>query len=230
MIQGNILGDWWTDAVESQGSFASILLRLLLAAVLGTAVALLYRLSRRSDERQPGFSQTLVLLAPLIAMVTAAVGQNVAAAFTLVGTLAIVRFRSALRDSRDMAFVIFSVAVGMATGALNLVVAATGFGVIAVVVLVLRAVEERYPGREGANLRLVITPPDVDPKIWTAVLDRYAQSHGILKCSVERKSNELDLRLSVAGVEPGQAPALLNELLALPQVTRASFAPDESNG
>jgi hypothetical protein len=58
-----------------------------------------------------------VLLAGLIAMVTQVIGDNVARAFSLVGALSIVRFRTVVRDTRDTAFVIFAVAVGMAIGA-----------------------------------------------------------------------------------------------------------------
>ena len=60
---------------------------------------------------------TLVLLTVLIAMVTMVIGDSIARAFSLVGALAIVRFRTVVEDTRDTAFVIFAVAVGMAAGA-----------------------------------------------------------------------------------------------------------------
>ena len=58
-----------------------------------------------------------MLLSILIAMVTQVIGDNVARAFSLVGALSIVRFRTVVRDTVDTAFVIFAVAVGMAVGA-----------------------------------------------------------------------------------------------------------------
>ncbi len=58
-----------------------------------------------------------MLLAVLIAMVTQVIGDNVALAFSLVGALAIVRFRTVVRDTQDTAFVMLSVVVGMAVGA-----------------------------------------------------------------------------------------------------------------
>ncbi len=107
-----------------------VLVRLLCAALLGAAVALVYRRSTRSTEMGSSFPLTLVLLSVLIAMVTQVVGDNVARAFSLVGTLSIVRFRTVVRDTRDTAFVIFSVAVGMAVGSRNLWVAVIGFTVV----------------------------------------------------------------------------------------------------
>ena len=60
-----------------------------------------------------------MLLSILIAMVTQVIGDNIARAFSLVGALSIVRFRTVVRDTQDTAFVIFAVAVGMAMGANN---------------------------------------------------------------------------------------------------------------
>ena len=54
-------------------------------------------------------------------MVTQVIGDNVARAFSLVGALSIVRFRTVVRDTQDTAFVIFAVVVGMAVGARDLV-------------------------------------------------------------------------------------------------------------
>lgn len=214
-----------TSAV-SVDEVAEALGRLLLSAVFGAIVALLYRSSRDPESRNPGFSQTLVLLAALITMVTMAVGQNVAAAFTLVGTLAIVRFRTVVRDTRDMAFVIFSVAVGMALGAPNLAVAGSGVLVIGGVIVALRAIERRNPGPETAELRIVLMPPDPDPGIYAVTLNRFAKSHAVRRSAVDRESGLLDLRIVLTGVAPQRSPELLAALLEIPEIVRASYSPE----
>ena len=67
-----------------------------------------------------------MLLSALIAMVAQVVGNNAALAFSLVGALSIVRFRTVVRDTEDTAFVIFAVVVGMSVGVHNLMVASIG--------------------------------------------------------------------------------------------------------
>ena len=57
-----------------------------------------------NDEAE-SFTVTLVLLTILIAMVTQVIGDNVARAFSLVGALSIVRFRTVVRDTQDTAYV-----------------------------------------------------------------------------------------------------------------------------
>src|SRR5688500_6738220 len=94
-----------------------VLVRLLAALLLGGVAALVYRFTRSKAEVAPSFTATLVLLSILIAMVTQVIGDNVARAFSLVGALSIVRFRTVVRDTQDTAFVIFAVGVGMAVGA-----------------------------------------------------------------------------------------------------------------
>lgn len=105
-------------------------LRLLASLVLGGVVAFIYRRAR--SESASSFTATLVLLSILIAMVTQVIGDNVARAFSLVGALSIVRFRTVVRDTQDTAYVIFSVAVGMAVGASNVWVALAGIAVVAI--------------------------------------------------------------------------------------------------
>jgi hypothetical protein len=208
------------------GTPAWVVARLLAAALLGAAVAGLYLHARDPNDRTRGFPQTLILLAPLITMVTMAVGTNVAAAFTLVGTLAIVRFRTVVRETRDTVYVIFAVAVGMALGTPNLLVAASGVLVVGVVSMVVRAAEHRNAARRAtlAELRIVISPPDHDPGVYAVVAERFHAVTEVRRASIDRSSNELDVRLAITGVDRNDGPALVAALLEAPEVVRASFS------
>ena len=111
---------------NAPSNWPEVLLRLVLAVLLGLGVAGVYRATRPKAHVTPSFLVTLVLLSVLIAMVAQVVGTNTALAFSLVGALSIVRFRTVVRDTEDTAFVIFAVVVGMAVGAQNVVVAVAG--------------------------------------------------------------------------------------------------------
>jgi hypothetical protein len=95
---------------------------LVLAALLGWLVAEIHRRTHRGSAL-PSFAAALVLLTVLIAAVTQVIGDNVARAFSLVGALSIVRFRTVVQDTRDIAFVILAVTIGMALGSGDLWVA-----------------------------------------------------------------------------------------------------------
>jgi hypothetical protein len=117
-----------------------VLARLAMALVMGGAIAWIFDRTDRGGDRGMSFPTTLVLLCALVAMATQVIGDNVARAFSLVGALSIVRFRTVVRDTRDTAFVIFSVVVGMAIGARNLTLAATGLVVIGAAALMIARV------------------------------------------------------------------------------------------
>src|SRR5262245_41259136 len=107
-----------------------VVVRLLAALVLGMIVAWVYRHTRSGSEFTASFPPTLVLLAILIAMVTQVIGDSVARAFSLVGALSIVRFRTVVRDTQDTAFVIFAVVVVRAAGTRAPWVARSGIAVV----------------------------------------------------------------------------------------------------
>jgi hypothetical protein len=105
-------------------------IRLLTALFFGWIISVVYLKTRKNPDLSPSFPATLVLLCVLIAMVTQVIGDNVARAFSLVGALSIVRFRTVVRDTQDTAYVILAVIVGMAVGSKALWVAAIGICVV----------------------------------------------------------------------------------------------------
>ena len=116
--------------LHTAGAPLQVLTRLIIAALLGAVVGWIYQRTRPASETSSSLAITLVLLSILIAMVTQVIGDNVARAFSLVGALSIVRFRTVVRDTVDTAFVIFAVAVGMAVGASHPAVALCGIAIV----------------------------------------------------------------------------------------------------
>jgi uncharacterized membrane protein YhiD involved in acid resistance len=150
---------WLNDAFATSNSdlpFNVLLVRLVVAFVLGCVIAAIYRWTAPSRNRTPSFVPTLVLLTILIAMVTQVIGNSAAKAFTLVGALSIVRFRTNVRDTRDTAFVIFAVIIGMAIGSWHWRVAAVGVPVMAVAARMLTRFTGTPPGRHHWSLTIKV--------------------------------------------------------------------------
>ena len=120
--------EWFTDSsAPPVPIFATeMAIRLIAACLFGFLVAVSYRFHRQGTPVSTTFPLTLVLLSILIAMVMQVIDDRVARAFSLVGALSIVRFRTVLDDTQDIAFVIFAVVVGMAAGTGAIGVAAIG--------------------------------------------------------------------------------------------------------
>src|SRR5262245_8705955 len=135
--------EWLREALTN-GDVPSVELaitRIGLGFIAGFVVAGVYvlGLGRRRDDGIT-LPTTLVLLTVVIAVVTMVIGSNLARAFGLVGALSIVRFRTVVEDTRDTAFVIFAVVVGMAIGAGYALLAAIGIPAVLAAALVMRAI------------------------------------------------------------------------------------------
>ena len=145
--------NWLTQSFENNSGTAIevLIFRLIAAFALGGAVAWIYRATHhREDEFTQSFVATLVMMTIIITMSTHVIGDHVARAFSLVGALSIVRFRTVVKDTRDTAFVIFSVVVGMAVGAGHLSVAVVGLIITGIAAFVVRPREEK-PERPKAK-------------------------------------------------------------------------------
>jgi hypothetical protein len=206
------------SAAEIAGP-AEVLLRLVLAALLGGVVALVYRRSR--FEPASSFTATLVLLSILIAMVTQVVGDNVARAFSLVGALSIVRFRTVVRDTQDTAYVIFAVAIGMAIGADNLWVALAGVGVVALAAFVMRGravTDEQMPFRIHVRLGLGHDPAT----LLGLTLDTFTRMYRVTEVTTSRQGAAIDVSYRTVLKDDQSLHALITALNHLEGVQSAS--------
>lgn len=181
------------------------LLRLVFAMVLGGVVALVYRSTRPADEVIPSFTITLVLLSILIAMVTQVIGDNVARAFSLVGALSIVRFRTVVRDTQDTAYVIFSVAVGMAVGAGHAVLAVSGIGVVALAAFLMRSGAVALTSRHETYLLTVRLGLGHDAVVLGPTFDRFTAARHLVSVGTAKQGMALEL-LYRAALRADEAP------------------------
>jgi hypothetical protein len=193
-----------------------VAVRLLAALGAGALVAVIYRSSRARADVSESFTVTLVLLAVLIAMVTQVIGDNIARAFSLVGALSIVRFRTVVRDTQDTAYVIFAVAVGMATGADNLVVAGVGIVVIAVAAFAMRSRNRMTNVEPAGDLPFELTVrlglgTDAEAVLGPA-LDRARVTRRLVSMSTAKQGLAVDVGYRVALAETTAAGEVVNAL------------------
>ena len=176
-----------------------IALRLGFAAAFGIAAGLAYYLTQRKSRAQAAsFVATMVLLAILLGMVSMVIGTNIARAFALVGALSIVRFRTVVEDTRDTAFVIFAVVVGMAAGSGAYLVAALGIPIVGLVAWMLALwgrSGERPQGASQARPTTVVIRVGigVNPDAaLAAVLAKHADAVELVAAGVVRQGTALD--------------------------------------
>ncbi|MHA6531734.1 DUF4956 domain-containing protein [Paenibacillus sp. BAC0078] len=110
-------------------TFTDAILTIVIAIVLGGMISLTYMKTNPGGYSQ-SFTLTMVLLPVIVAVIILLIGSNVARAFSLAGAFSIIRFRSAPGDPKDITFVLFTMAAGLACG-----VGSFGYAVLFTLVL-----------------------------------------------------------------------------------------------
>ncbi|HYT88351.1 MAG TPA: DUF4956 domain-containing protein [Gemmataceae bacterium] len=201
--------------------------RLLAAFVLGCIVAAVHYLTAHREGRRTDrpLLATLVLLALLIALLTIVIGDSQARAFTLVGSLAIVRFRTVVEDTRDTAFVIFAVGGGMAAGTGYPHVALLCSPLVLLGAWLFRPRRKRPAPVEGILvLRLAAGRPP-DERIQ-ALLNQHLRGYRLTGAGTARGGSALDATYTVQLPAPEQVFTLITELTRLEGVQSVELKED----
>ena len=125
--------------LESSGgelSTETILLRLVMSAVIAAFLFLSYRLSHSGSIYSAKFNVSLMALTVITTTVMIVIGNNIALSLGMVGALSIVRFRTAIKDSRDTVYIFWAIVVGICCGSGDYLVAAAGSAVVFLLLLV----------------------------------------------------------------------------------------------
>lgn len=134
--------------VTSTGALTiqDILLNFLVAAVIAMVIFISYRISHAGAAYSARFNASLAMLTLVTTLVMNVIGNNIALSLGMVGALSIVRFRTAIKDPRDTAYIFWGIAVGICCGVSEYLIAGVGTAVIFAFMLIFGMVQnnERY--------------------------------------------------------------------------------------
>ena len=116
---------------------SEILINLVLSFILGLLISLIYKKTHKGLSYSQSFMITNIFVAIIVCMVIMIIGNNLARAFALVGALSIIRFRTVVKDTKDTAFIFWSLAVGMASGTGSYFLAISGTIFLSIIAIIL---------------------------------------------------------------------------------------------
>ena len=125
----------------SDMTWEHILMNIGVAALLGFFVFISYYISHRGTIYSKKFNASLVILTVLTGTVMTVIGNNIALSLGMVGALSIVRFRTAIKDSRDTVYIFWAIIIGICCGVGDYLVASVGSAVVFVVILILGCIK-----------------------------------------------------------------------------------------
>jgi hypothetical protein len=104
-------------------SIIFIIINLFLSLILGLIISTVYRKTHKGLSYSQSFVLTIIFLTIITTSVIMVIGNSLARAFALVGTLSIIRFRTVLKDTKDIAIIFLCLAIGLAVGTNNYFIA-----------------------------------------------------------------------------------------------------------
>lgn len=125
----------------SDMTWEQILMNISAAAALGFFIFISYCISHRGTIYSKKFNASLVILTVLTGTVMTVIGNNIALSLGMVGALSIVRFRTAIKDSRDTVYIFWAIIVGICCGVGDYRVAAIGSVLVFAVILILGCIK-----------------------------------------------------------------------------------------
>jgi uncharacterized membrane protein YhiD involved in acid resistance len=202
-------------------SWQTIVINLLLAFALGLVVSWVYRWTHRGFSYSVSFVHTLMLLSSITAFVMMVIGNSIARAFSLVGALSIIRFRTPVKDTRDTAFVFFSLGIGFAAGTGAYAIAVLGTLAIGLLALIMHRMRVGESGRGDFLIRFRVSNSSDDENTYNSVFDKYLRKNTLINMTTLQQGEYLELAFSITFREPRQQQQFLRELNSIPEVEQA---------
>ncbi|MFD7367364.1 DUF4956 domain-containing protein [Nocardiopsis alba] len=205
---------------DLSGTFSvmDVVLSLALAFVCSLVVAWTYRASHRNISYSQSYVHTLIILGMLIALIMLIVGSNIARAFALVGALSVVRFRNAIKETRDVGFIFLVMGVGMACGTRFYTLAVLATLVICAVILLMHRFNwfSLNVQRQVVKVQVPADGEDYAPMI-DDLLIQYTEEYELISTETVRGGSLLELAYTARlkkGVKPGEVIQRLRSINA----------------
>ena len=162
-------------------SFGEILENLFVAFLCGLIVSYFYRKTYIGPGYLNSFVNSQVILSMITAIVIMIIGNNLARAFGLVGAMSIIRFRTAVKETNDIIFIFFALAVGMAAGTGLHNVAIAGSLIVGITFLILTKTNIITPDKKEFLLQFSYTMNgEKDEAPYKEVIDKYCKTSKLI--------------------------------------------------
>ena len=193
-------------------SLIDVLLAILVAFSVGGFISGTYFKTQKNGQYSQSFALTMILLPAVIAIIIMLIGSDVARAFSLAGAFSIIRFRSAPGDPKDIAYVLFAMAAGLATG-VGAYLYAIIFTVVLCFVMYVLSHTKRGGVREISRQLQITVPEDLDfENAFDDVLKKYTLNYNLKKVKTSNLGSLYQLTYDVTLNEDTSTKSFIDEL------------------
>lgn len=199
-----------TSTTGESFTLLNTMIIILSSIVLGIVISILY-IKTNKDSNNEGFAITLVMLPAIIAIIILLVGNNVARAFSLAGAFSIIRFRSAPGNPKDLTYVFFTLAVGLAAGMGYVGYAFLFTGILCIVMIILGKTNYAKPKSNYLDLKITVPENLNYEETFDDILKTHTDSWQLIKVKTKEFGALFELNYKIT-MNSGNQKKFIDEL------------------
>jgi len=183
--------------ISSSMSIWTVLISIVLSFILCLFIAYVYKTTHRGTSYSQSYVHTMVMMGVIVSVIMLVIGSNIARAFSLVEALSIIRFRNAVKETRDVGFIFFSMAIGMACGTRFYGMAVLSTALIGAMMYSLTRLDVAAMPNIEKILKIHV-PVDLDyTSAFNEVFFKHLSDHSMLSTETVRQGMLLELVYSI---------------------------------
>jgi uncharacterized membrane protein YhiD involved in acid resistance len=192
-------------------SAIDIMTNLLMSLLLSLVIAYVYRKTHSGLSYSQSFVLTLIYISIVVTIVMMVIGSSLARAFALVGALSIIRFRTVVKDTKDMVFIFFAMSIGMAVSTQNFLLAGIATFFTSTVMFIMHYIDFGSMFKSQFIVRFFFSKID-GSQDHIQVLNRYTKRASLLHIESGDHSESVQLTFDVVLKDDFKANELVNQL------------------
>ena len=201
-------------------SITSFTLSLVLTALLSIALSIVYIKYGSAISNRKYFSKTFILIAMTTMLIITIVKSSLALSLGLVGALSIVRFRGAIKEPEELAYLFLSIAIGLGFGANQPYITIVAFILIVSIIIIVKLFSEK--DEDNSNLYVTIsTKKNIPIEKIIDILSKHSSSVSLKR--IDENADELEVSFLLFVENYNQLITAKNSLKELDKDMRISY-------
>ena len=190
-----------------------IVINLVLSFILGVLISTVYKKTHKGLSYSQSFMVTNIFVTVIVCMVIMIIGNNLARAFALVGALSIIRFRTVVKDTKDTAYIFWSLASGMAAGTGSYFLAIVGNIILSLIAYTLYKTNFGSIIKSEFILQFRMLTEDKDlTSEYTKTISKFVKTSTLLNSESAADNKSIKITLDIIMKDEMQQNQLVSEI------------------
>lgn len=172
----NIIEDLFTSNGATEQSIFMVLLAMLLATVLSLVITKVYQITFTGPRYSQSFVHTIIMMSVIVSVVMNVISDNAGVAFGLFAIFSLIRFRSAVTDAKDIAYIFFGLCVGMTCGLFHFDLAIV-LTLVASLIFYLLYKAQYGKGKDTQILKITVPENLNHENMFDSLFNKFTDSH-----------------------------------------------------